>query len=97
MSNDNDLVKVDHGIIKAAVTKHAIGQKIIQELSINEKRRLLEFLIANINNENFSKKILSEYCPITDILIERHQNKWDWEKLSQNQFLPWSIKMIEKI
>ena len=96
MRHDNNPVKVYYGIIKATNTKHTIVRKIIQELSINEKRRLLEFLIANIDNENFSLKILSTYYPITGSLIEKHQNKWDWEKLSQNQFLPWSINLIEK-
>jgi hypothetical protein len=29
-------------------------------------------------------------------LIEKYKDKWDWQGLSENIFLPWSIELIEK-
>jgi hypothetical protein len=72
--------------------------KILSEVSHEEidENKLLQFLILNVENEGFSQKILSKYFQVTLDLLEKFRDYWNWEDLSQNQFLPWSIELIGK-
>ena len=41
-------------------------------------------------------KLLSLTQALDAALIQRHESSWDWEQLSRNEALPWSLELIER-
>ena len=41
-------------------------------------------------------KLLSLTQALDAALIQRHESSWDWEQLSGNEALPWSLELIER-
>lgn len=69
----------------------AIENKIL----VRSKQRII-FNLALEHSDWFIKCLFSRNYPLSEYLIEKYKDKWDWNELSCNKFLPWSIELIEK-
>lgn len=79
----------------------AIANKIGSELTLNdEHRRWVELLTYCFkfkkNGATEVTKFLSKYAPISKNLLVRYEEFWDWEALSDSQYLSWTPELIER-
>ena len=85
-SDNNPLVRIGNKI--------AIVNKL---LSIRKKDSFNDILIYFLSqNIDLIIKYISEWSPLTESILTKYKNKWDWTLLSGNGNLPWSEELIEK-
>mgnify|MGYP001425278196 CR=1 FL=1 len=85
-SDNNPLVRIGNKI--------AIVNKL---LSIRKKDSFNDILIYFLSqNIDLIIKYISEWSPLTESILTKYKNKWDWTLLSGNENLPWSEELIEK-
>jgi len=77
-------------VLKTMETQLVITKNI---LAIHERQRIINIAIKI---PNVFVNMLSKFYPLSPQLIEKYKNKWDWEKLSDNESLPWNDALIEK-
>lgn len=77
--------------VQVAGRQLAIAAQLKQDI---ERGRLVAIL-NRISVEN-AVTFLSEKQAIDDDLIERYEAKWNWERLSSNKALPWSLEFFER-
>ncbi len=44
----------------------------------------------------FFRLVVSQYYPLDEALIDRHAERWDWGRLSENAVLPWTEAFIDR-
>lgn len=81
--------------VKRASRQLALAGRISTQLVLNDERRRWVTLLININPDD-AVKFLSRRAPISQDLLGHYQNFWDWEELSNNKAIPWSLKLLEK-
>ena len=78
--------------VEAANTRLAISSQLTQDV---ERRRFVEIL-KRIDKEQ-AVAFLSVYACLSDELIAKYEDKWDWKELSPNDVsLPWSLELIKR-
>ncbi len=61
-----------------------------------ERQKFKKLVLENeCWRELFIFRISVNYS-LSENLIGKYENKWDWKELSRNKSLPWSLKLIEK-
>ncbi len=59
------------------------------------KKRNLENIKKLITYDNrFFPTIISLYFPLSNTIIKKYKNYWDWNCLSRNESIPWSQELI---
>lgn len=76
---------------RVASRQLAIAAQLQQEI---ERKRWVAIL-KKIPHED-AVALLSSKLALDFKLIERYNDFWDWERLSSNDLLPWSIELIER-
>lgn len=46
-------------------------------------------------HDELFKSLLSRWHPLDSNLLERYEDFWDWDRLSKNEALPWTPKLID--
>ncbi|HMV61129.1 MAG TPA: hypothetical protein PKC07_07980, partial [Agitococcus sp.] len=77
--------------VEAANTRLAISSQLTQDV---ERRRFVEIL-KRIDKEE-AVAFLSAYACLSDELIAKYEDKWNWKELSQSKALPWSLEFFER-
>ena len=49
----------------------------------------------NEQRDGFIERISCHY-PLSEEMIARYEDQWDWEQLSENEALPWDEELIER-
>jgi hypothetical protein len=82
--------------IKVNQLKHKINElAIINSKHISVENRNIVVEIFERNPVLFVD-LISGYYPLNIDLIESYKDRWDWEKMSMNTNIPWSIEMVGK-
>ncbi|HNJ87148.1 MAG TPA: hypothetical protein PKU92_11240, partial [Agitococcus sp.] len=92
--NKNLVVKSQQNVmiqVEAANTRLAISSQLTQDV---ERRRFVDVL-KRIDKEQ-AVAFLSVYACLSDELIAKYEDKWDWKWLSWNEALPWSLEFFER-
>jgi hypothetical protein len=78
-------------LVQAAGRQLGIAAQLNEDL---ERRRFVALLKRISAKEAID--FLSREQPLDCDLIERFKDRWNWQRLSMNEVLPWSIKIIEQ-
>ena len=69
-------------------------QVVINKILLqSEQNKIIDFALKH---PTFFCELISYCYPLPATIIEKHEDKWDFDKLSCNISLPWSIELIEK-
>ena len=55
----------------------------------------LKKLLSNVKWNASILRMITYQNSLNEILIKKYQEKWDWQLLSRNTALPWSLELIE--
>lgn len=80
--------------VQRASRQLALAGRIGTQLVLNDERRRWVALLSSIKTED-AVKFLSRRVSLSQDLLERHIEHWDWEGLSQNKSIPWSLELLE--
>jgi len=80
--------------VQRASRQLALAGRIGTQLVLNDERRRWVTLLSCIKAED-AVKFLSRRVSLTQDLLERHIEHWDWEGLSSNELIHWSPDLLE--
>jgi hypothetical protein len=89
MDKNNQLIPASQNNL---IPKVANTLSITNKLIIESNRKLVMDIF--IKNPKLFINLISEYYPLNEVLLEKYENKWDWEILSRNTNIPWSSELI---
>jgi len=88
---DNNLPAIsNNGALQKIEQKLAITNKLISE---SETGWLVEFFLRHTD---FFIEIISRDYNLTSSFLEKYREKWNWDYLSLNEDLFWSLELLEK-
>ncbi len=92
MSNKNDRALIPGSAHLPAVIEQRtrIINRVMGELTSRDTEAFFR------RHPEFFRRVVSEYYPLSEALIERFADRWNWDRLSLNQALPWSEALIER-
>ena len=61
-----------------------------------ERQHLKELVLEGIRWKDLLTALLSKHHPLSENLLKKYKDKWDWHCLGSNTGLPWSIDLIDK-
>lgn len=89
--SDNQLRK-----IAPQVLMHRTGRKLEitnKLLSLGMRQRITAI---TLKQPDFFSSLLSRYYHLPENLILKFYDIWNWQLLSNNEFLPWSMRLVEQ-
>lgn len=81
---ENFVAKFDHICLTSITNNRSV---------ISDEQKFISFFQRHPNS---FINIVSKHYSLNEIMIERYNDKLNWEELSDNSSLPWSIELIEK-
>ncbi|WP_295449618.1 hypothetical protein [uncultured Thiodictyon sp.] len=67
-----------------------------QALARIEKERYIEFFATHPQAREIFINAVSNYYPLSEGLIEKYRDRWDWARLSVNKRIAWTSTLIER-
>jgi hypothetical protein len=88
--NENTIVKYDFWQLNKIGNSIAITNKLLRE---NERSKIIDLFCAN---SIFFVQSISWFYPLNDLIIDKYNDRLDFQCISANISIPWSEELIEK-
>jgi hypothetical protein len=91
MDKNHQLILLpQNSLIPKVTTTLSITNKLIFE---NNRKLVMEIFMKN---PELFVNLISRYYPLTENFIEKYEDKWNWDLLSNNKKLHWSLEILWK-